>query len=157
MKTYARVQRGLVVEIIAPMAYDAEAPDWNDGDLSRIGQDIPIELRYTPDLVAMMFDISEISPPPQFGWTFDGTTFAAPEPYQPSPDELKASALAQRDALLAAANQATAGMSDAYIIGLLNADDTATFKAYAAYKLALGKIDTQAGYPQTIKWPVAPT
>lgn len=71
--------------------------------------------------------------------------------------DLKCSALVQRDALLAAANQATTGMSDAYITGLLNAADTATFKSYAAYKLALGKIDTQVGFPHTIDWPVVPT
>jgi hypothetical protein len=42
-------------------------------------------------------------------------------------------------------------------LGLLNEIDTATFKSYAAYKLALNKIDKQVGYPQTIERPVAPT
>jgi hypothetical protein len=31
-----------------------------------------------------------------------------------------------------------------------------TFKAFAAYQLALNKIDTQSGYPTTIDWPIAP-
>jgi hypothetical protein len=67
-----------------------------------------------------------------------------------------AAALAQRDQLLVAANQATAGMANAYIAGLLDDADTATFKAFAAYQLALNKIEQQPGYPATIAWPPAP-
>jgi hypothetical protein len=36
--------------------------------------------------------------------------------------------MVQRDALLSVASDATAGMADAYIAGLLDADDTATFR-----------------------------
>jgi hypothetical protein len=64
--------------------------------------------------------------------------------------------MAQRDALLSVASDTTAGMADAHIAGLLDADDTATFKAFAAYQLAQNKIDTQSGYPTTIDWPIAP-
>jgi len=65
-------------------------------------------------------------------------------------------AQAQCNALMSAANQVTAGMVNAYIAGLLDAADTATFEAYAAYQLALKKIEQQPGYPTTIAWPTSP-
>jgi hypothetical protein len=65
-------------------------------------------------------------------------------------------AQAQRDQLMGVANQATIGMADAFIAGLLSDADAKTFKAYAAYKLALSKVDQQAGYPTTIDWPTSP-
>ncbi|MNJ51954.1 Caudovirales tail fiber assembly protein [compost metagenome] len=74
----------------------------------------------------------------------------------PTDAELKATAIGQRDVLLAIANESTAGMTDAFIAGLLNESDTVNFKAYASYKLALNKIDQQVGYPQIINWPDLP-
>ncbi|MHC8334933.1 hypothetical protein [Pseudomonas sp. LB3P25] len=56
-----------------------------------------------------------------------GWTTAAPIPPVPTDAELRAAAMAQRDALLSVPSDATAGMADAYIAGLLDADDTATF------------------------------
>lgn len=70
--------------------------------------------------------------------------------------ELRAAAMARRDELLAEADQQTVGMADAYIAGLLDADDMQRFKAYAAYKLALNKIHKQPGYPQNVAWPQLP-
>lgn len=67
-----------------------------------------------------------------------------------------AAAQAERSRLLDKANQATVGMVDAYIAGLLDEEDTKTFKAFAAYKLALSKIAQQPGYPTTIEWPTYP-
>nr|WP_223464830.1 phage tail assembly chaperone [Pseudomonas sp. GL-RE-26] len=55
-----------------------------------------------------------------------------------------------------AANEATMGMADAYIAGILNEADTARFKLFAAYKLALSKIGQQSGFPATISWPEIP-
>lgn len=72
-----------------------------------------------------------------------------------APDPV-AQAELQRSLLMEKANQATAGMADAFIAGLLNSADTKTFKAFAAYKLALSKIDQQPGYPTTIDWPTSP-
>jgi hypothetical protein len=60
---------------------------------------------------------------------------------------------ATRDSLMATANAATYGMSDAYVAGLLDDADTATFKAWAKYKLALSKVDLTLASPQ---WPQAP-
>ncbi|PMY46916.1 hypothetical protein C1X69_02550 [Pseudomonas sp. FW305-67] len=60
------------------------------------------------------------------------------------------------DALLAQANEAAAGMAGAFLADLISGADKAMFKAYAACKLALNKIDQQPGYPATVDWPIAP-
>ncbi|MEE9679548.1 tail fiber assembly protein [Pseudomonas moraviensis] len=90
-------------------------------------------------------------------WT-DGkvTKHVLPNASQLVESEQRASALARRDELLAEADQQTVGMADAYIAGLLEADDMQRFKAFATYKLALNKIDRQPGYPQNVDWPVLP-
>jgi hypothetical protein len=114
---------------------------------------------FHPDLI--WANITDLSPAPVVGWTAieaDGVwSFSAPIPPVPTSAELKAAAMAKRDALLSAAGEATAGMADAYIAGLLDTTDTATFKAFAAYQLALGKIDKQPGYPAAIDWPTLVT
>lgn len=74
----------------------------------------------------------------------------------PTLEQLKSVAIAQRDFLLAEADEVTAGMADAFIAGLLDETDAAKFKAYASYKLALNKVDTQKGYPEIIDWPFRP-
>ncbi|WP_116254548.1 tail fiber assembly protein [Pseudomonas sp. OV221] len=90
-------------------------------------------------------------------WT-DGkvTKHALPNASLLVESEQRALALARRDELLAEADQQTVGMADAYIAGLLDAEDMQRFKAYASYKLALNKIDRQPGYPQNVDWPVLP-
>jgi hypothetical protein len=77
MKSYARIQDGVVMEVIPPMTYDADSPvgvepPWKAGD------EIPIDRRYTPELVATMVDITGISPQPQQWWTYDGAKFSPP-------------------------------------------------------------------------------
>lgn len=138
MKTYANISDGMVQYLLP-----------TDGDISEM---------FHPDMIWV--DITGASPAPVAGWAAveaDGAwSFAAPIPPVPTDAELKAAAMAKRDALLSAASDATAGMADAYIAGLLDAADMATFKAFATYQLDLNKIDKQAGYPTTIDWPIAP-
>lgn len=136
---YARIDNGLVVEFFETSA--------------------DITTMFHPDLVWVGLD--GVDPQPLEGWSGykEGGDWVFKEPViqPPTNEELKASALAQRDVLLAAANEKTAGMGDAYMVGLLDEADTATFKAYAAYKLALNKIEHQPKYPSIIAWPVIPT
>lgn len=138
MKIYARVYEGEVQELFS-----------TDGDITQM---------FHPDMIWV--DITELSPQPVPGWSAvestTGWAFAAPVIVPPTDDELKAAALAKRDALLSQASEVTAGMGDAFLADLLNDADKATFKTYAAYKLALNKIDKQPGYPQTIAWPTLP-
>lgn len=63
----------------------------------------------------------------------------------------------QATQLLAAAELKTAGLTDAYVAGQLDDDEKSRFEAWAAYKRALFLIPSQAGYPQTIEWPVPPS
>lgn len=65
MKTYARIDAGVVMEIILP---------WVDEE----GSEVPIDLRFTPDIVATLIDITGIDPPPAPWWTYDGKAFAPP-------------------------------------------------------------------------------
>lgn len=62
MNSYARIDNGVVVEIIAPMT-DSE------------GKEIPVAERFTVQFVATLVDISTVSPVPQEGWTYNGSTF----------------------------------------------------------------------------------
>lgn len=134
MKSYARIDDGIVLELFST--------------------DLDITTLFHPDMT--WIDISELEVTPAEGWTFDGSIFAEPVPPVPTVAELALQAIAKRDALLANANEATAGMADAYIAGMLDEADTAVFRAYAAYKLKLNKIDKQPGYPSIIDWPSIP-
>lgn len=65
MKTYARVERGMVLEIIAPMTYMS-------------GQEIPIEERFVPEVVETLVDVTNVTPEPACWWTYDGSKFSPP-------------------------------------------------------------------------------
>lgn len=73
--------------------------------------------------------------------------------YTPPIDYVPANTVTQSD-LMATANAATYGMSDAFMLGMLNDADTATFKAWGAYKLTLSKVDLTQ---ETPAWPALPT
>lgn len=79
-----------------------------------------------------------------------------PEPPPLTDDEIKAEVILKRDALAAEASEATAGMADAYIVGLLEDEEVELFKEFASYKLALSKIEKQPGYPVSVIWPPKP-
>ena len=65
-------------------------------------------------------------------------------------------ALAHRDELLGQAAQLTSGLADAYLTGLLSADEDAWFKAMAAYKRDLSRIELAEGFPENPAWPTLP-
>lgn len=65
MSIYALIQDGYVWEVIGPYI-DAN------------GVSVPIEERYTPDMVANMVDITNVEPLPDQHWTWDGVTFTPP-------------------------------------------------------------------------------
>ncbi|MFD1557173.1 tail fiber assembly protein [Paraburkholderia silviterrae] len=96
--------------------------------------------------------MTSINPQPQQGWvtTDGGKSFAAPVPPTPSAEQVAATNTAMRDSLMQVANNATFGMTDTYAAGLLDTADRQTFKAWAAYKLALSKVDLTTVSPS---WP----
>lgn len=82
MQTYARVENGVVAEIIRPMQYDADSPEgvtptWKNGD------EIPIERRYSSPLIdgeiSLMVNITNVTPEPTNNWGYDGTVFSPPQ------------------------------------------------------------------------------
>lgn len=62
MKTYARVKGNVVQEIIKPLTDDS-------------GEEIEIALRFSAEFVTDLVDVTDISPLPNQGWTYDGATF----------------------------------------------------------------------------------
>jgi hypothetical protein len=75
-KTYARITDNTFAELILPAFYDAEHPDRQEGEPSRIGLEIPIEERFTAEIVATLIDITDIIPQPQPNWTYVDGVFA---------------------------------------------------------------------------------
>jgi hypothetical protein len=150
MKTYARVDSSVIVEIILP---------WTNGE--GIPVDIPIEDRFPAEFIATLVDITGLDPMPIQGWTYEGGVFSEP---QPDPVDLDQLAITVR-------NQRDYALRSIYDPGILMAQRALRMAAspeessYAegkiaeldAYAEALTEIPEQAGFPQTIVWPVAPT
>lgn len=140
MNTYARIQDGRVAEIIEPL-------------LDENGNEFPISDRFTAEIVATLVDISSIAPGPVEGMVYYGSAFSQYIPPALTPVEILATNTEEQSALMSAANSATSGMSDAFVAGLLSDADTAKFKAWAAYKLTLSKVDCSVAAPS---WPAPP-
>lgn len=138
MRKYARVYEGEVQELFS-----------TDGDISQM---------FHPDMIWV--DVTDLDGGIAVGWNAveskGSWSLSAQVPPKKSESELRVEAIAQRDALLAIAEEATVGMADAYVAGLLEEDDVAMFKAFAGYKLSLNKIDRQAGFPSVVNWPAPP-
>lgn len=153
MLVYGRIQDGALVEIIQPGTYTAEGLDWIEGMPSRIGLEIPIAERFTPELVATMVDITEVTPQPQIYWVYDGAAFSEPVPYQSSQEETRTANEAQQAALIAQASQAMTPLLLSLQMGDATAEEAVTAKAWQAYYRALNAVDVTATTPD---WPVAP-
>ncbi|WP_247263337.1 MULTISPECIES: tail fiber assembly protein [Pseudomonas] len=154
MKIYALISNGIVFEVIPPRTYDTDLPNKPDSEPSRIGMEIPITERFTPEMVAEMVDITDIDPAPQEGWTYSGTVFAAPVPYQPSPADIAAANQAQKSSLEIQASQAMTPLLVSLQLGNATADETTKAKAWQAYCRALQTVDVTVAAPA---WPVVPT
>ena len=59
MKTYARIDSGIVAEIIV------------------IGEDMDINEMFTAEIVQTLVDVTSIDPAPQEHWRYDGVVFTA--------------------------------------------------------------------------------
>lgn len=82
MKTYVNVVQGLVVEVIEPFLND-------DGEY------ISIELRYAPEFVGGLIDVTDVVPKPEQGDTYIDGVFSKPKPNVPviSKEEIEVSRL----------------------------------------------------------------
>ena len=140
MKTYARIDQGVVAEIICP---------WADEN----GNEAPIEQRFTPEFVSTLIEITDTTPVPQERWTYDGATFAAPVPYQPTLDEIKAVNTSTRDYLIALATLAIAPLQDAVDLEEATAQEIALLKKWKQYRVAVNRVDLTLVSPI---WPPQP-
>lgn len=141
MKTYAWIYQGVVQQLLLPYV----GPD---------GNEVPITDRFTPEFLELAVDITDIVPQPQPTWTYDGSVFAAPVPWTPSPADILAANLAAQAALMTQASQAMTPIFMALQLGDATDTETVSAKAWRAYYQALQEVDLTVAEPA---WPEAPT
>lgn len=153
MKSFARIQDFVFVELIGPVSYDSESPDWKPGQPSRIGKEIPISERFTPELVSSMIDITGLIPAPQMGWTYGDGAFSPPAPYNPSEMEVVEWNTRIRDALLVQAGTAIAPLQDAADLEYATSAEMARLMKWKQYRVAVNRTDLTLANPS---WPPQP-
>lgn len=140
MRTYARVKNGIVQEVITPYADES-------------GTEVPIEQRFTPELVADLVDVTGLDPVPDQRWTYEGLEFNPPTPYKPSPEEILRLNQAEQAVLMSAASQAMTPLFLAIQLGDATDEEILAARAWRAYYQQLQSVDLAA---QQSAWPVAP-
>lgn len=159
MKTYARIQSGLVAEVIPPAVWDTDTyvvdadGTVTDQVLHHVGDEISLSDRYVPEFVAACVDVTDIIPTPKVGWTYDGTTFAPYVAPPPTPAQILATNTATRNQLLAAATLAIAPLQDAVDIGEATDADTTMLTAWKQFRVAVNRVVLTVQNPT---WPAPP-
>lgn len=77
-------------------------------------------------------------------------------PPAPTPEALAAQAMGQRDYLLSVAAIRIAPLQDSVDLGDETAEDSENLILWKQYRVALNRIEQQAGFPQVINWPQVP-
>lgn len=169
MKTYARVDSGVVQEIILPRTWGVD--DVSDPPKFMASDEQPIELRFTSDFVAQMVDVSNLSPMPESGWVYDGVTFSQPPESQPTEAEVLATQSAKLKFLTQLASSQKSSLTnridtlnDAIELEEATPAEIAELPVRQAqllewkrYAIYLGRVTGQAGWPPDAEWPVQPT
>lgn len=140
MKKYARIEAGVVVELVTP------GPDLE-------GNQYDLELCFPKEFVDACIEITDLDPQPGERWTYDGSVFAAPVPHQPTPDEIKAVNTSSRDYLLGQAALAIAPLQDAVDLDEATPEETTLLKAWKQYRVAVNRMDLTQPDPM---WPPHP-
>lgn len=156
MDTYAVIVQGLVVNLVL----------W-DGVPFNPGQpEVPADDSGSPGLPAV--PPSGWSPPEgseavlvpagiavDIGFSYaDGIFTAPPAPAQPP--VTAAERVAERDARLRIAATLMAPLQDAHDIGVATEEEEALLLKWKQYRVALSRVDQQAGYPADMVWPEVP-
>lgn len=150
MKTYARIEGGRVAEIIEPLTYTEDPADW---PMYKIGDEVPIELRFTPEIVATLVDISDVGNV-GVGDTYEGGIFSPYVPPQSSAAEILAQNTATRDSLLATAASRLAPLQDAVDLEEATAAEIAALKLWKKYRVDVNRVDLTL---QSAVWPTMPS
>lgn len=85
-----------------------------------------------------------------------GSVEPTPALGESSPAELAASAELKRDMLLQVAGLRIAPLQDAFDLGVATESEQALLVRWKQYRVILGRIATQEGYPETVAWPETP-
>lgn len=169
MKDYARIQNAVVMEIIAAFATSEsdrpKAPGVEEGaeltgeqiEQQRLHDafmpgEVPIELRFTPEIVVTLVVIPDGATVAQ-GDSYDGSSFGPPPQPAAPPPPTGADVLAQRDARLAVATLRIAPLQDAVDLDEATANEVAKLKAWKQYRVALSRIEQQSDFPAAVVWP----
>lgn len=79
-----------------------------------------------------------------------------PVPLPPTPEELATEARAERDSQLAMAAIRIAPLQDAMDLDEATPAEQAALTAWKKFRVALNRIEQQAGFPGQIDWPAQP-
>ena len=85
---------------------------------------------------------------------WDGKKWVADEAAKS--EALKKGALAQRDNLLAMATEKIAPLQDAVDLDMATDEEVAELKEWKKYRVQLNRIEQQAGFPDSVVWPIFP-
>jgi hypothetical protein len=176
MKIHARVDAGVVQEIILPRTWGID--DVSDPPKFLADDEQPIEVRFTSDFVAQMVDITGLAPQPASGWVYDGSTFSPLPVYQPTHAEVLASQSAALQALTATATAQKVALTNRIAtlqdaidnVGVEGAEEFAAtpeeqiefpqrksqLTKWKNYAILLGRVTNQAGWPLEVTWPAQP-
>lgn len=121
--------------------------------INEVGVEIPVEQLYPAAMFAQMIDVTDLDPIPGPNWTYDGTNFVAPKPYQPSPEEILSQNQIRQAAFKTTASIAMTPYVLSLNLGEATDAETVLAKAWQAYYRALDAVDMTIADPA---WPVAP-
>lgn len=159
MNIYARIEGGRVVEIIAPLIYEIDAPLPPDYDHElenwptfKTGEPVPIEKRFTAEIVATLVDVSDL-PSVGVGDTYANGIFTPYAPPPPTAAEILARNAVTRDLLLATAAARIAPLQDAVELAVATEAETAALMQWKRYRVDVNRIDLSAASPG---WPSEP-
>lgn len=75
----------------------------------------------------------------------------------PTPEQIAQAAIYRRDDLLALAGLRIAPLQDAVDLDVATAAEVASLKQWKQYRIAVGRIAAQPGFPLTLEWPEQPS
>lgn len=77
-------------------------------------------------------------------------------PQQLTSDQVQQLAMTKRDELLTQASLRIAPLQDEVDLGVATVDDVAELKLWKQYRIAVSRITSQQGFPDSIDWPPIP-
>ena len=168
MNVYARVDQGLVMEVIQPQKWGVDDTNVPPAFLADDWQ--AIEVRFTADLVAQMVDVTGLDPQPLAGWTYINGVFSPYVAPPPTDAEILASQSAKLQGLTqlstaqkSALTNRISTINDAIELEMATPEEEAELpirvlqlKAWKTYAVLLGRVTSQVGWPPEVTWPVQP-